>query len=123
MTSALVTIQWHCIHDPVPVHYKYRGQAPVVINRLSVAEESLEDGRRSILARVSVVNDDGNVILDTFVAPTERVTDFRTKVSGVRPQDIKGAGALSFKEVQRKMAEILKDRVLVGAGCKLNPDF
>ena len=28
-----------------------------------------EDGRRSILARVSVVNEDGGVVLDTFVPP------------------------------------------------------
>ena len=38
------------------------------------------DGKRSILARVSIVNEDGNVIMDKFVAPTERVTDYRTAV-------------------------------------------
>ena len=43
-----------------------------------------EDGKRSVLARVSVVNEDGNVVLDTFVAPGERVVDYRTRVSGVR---------------------------------------
>ena len=31
------------------------------------------------------MNEDGNVIMDKFVAPTERVTDYRTAVSGVRP--------------------------------------
>ena len=75
-----------------------------------------EDGRRSILARVSVVNEDGNVVLDTFVAPTEPVTDYRTRVSGVRPQDLRGAPP--FKEIQRKMADILKGRTLVGHALK-----
>jgi RNA exonuclease 4 len=75
-----------------------------------------EDGRRSILARVSVVNEDGNVVLDTFVAPTEHVTDYRTAVSGVRAQDLRGAPP--FKEIQRKMADILRGRILVGHALK-----
>ena len=41
-----------------------------------------EDGTRSVLARVTVVNEHGNVVLDTFVETTEKVTDYRTKVSG-----------------------------------------
>ena len=43
-------------------------------------------GEDSILARVSIVNHFGNLVYDSFVAATERVTDFRTAVSGVRPQ-------------------------------------
>lgn len=70
------------------------------------------DGEDSILARVSIVNHFGNLIYDTYVAATERVTDFRTQVSGIRPQDIKNAP--DFKSVQIKVAEIIKDRILVG---------
>jgi hypothetical protein len=43
------------------------------------------------------VNNEGNVLLDTFVAPSEAVTDYRTAVSGVRPADL--VGAPSFTEV------------------------
>jgi hypothetical protein len=32
--------------------------------------------------RVCLVNSAGNVLLDRYVRPQERVTDFRTKVSG-----------------------------------------
>ena len=46
------------------------------------------DGQDSILARVSIVNQFGQCIYDTFVKPTELVTDYRTHVSGVRRQDI-----------------------------------
>ena len=74
------------------------------------------DGRKSILARVSVVNEDGNVVLDTFVSPTEYVVDYRTQVSGVRPSDLKGAPG--FKEIQLKMANILKGRTLIGHALK-----
>ena len=75
-----------------------------------------EDGTRSVLARVSVVNEDGNVVLDTFVSPGERVVDYRTRVSGVRASDLRGAPP--FKEIQRKMADILKGRTLIGHALK-----
>ena len=55
-------------------------------------------GRRSILARVSVVDYDCAVLYDTFVAPTESVTDYRTRFSGVRQEDLKDAPL--FKVVQ-----------------------
>jgi len=77
------------------------------------------DGKRSILARVSIVNDDGNVIMDKFVIPTERVTDYRTAVSGVRAKDLTAAnGAVAFKKVQAQMSELLKGRILVGHSLK-----
>ncbi len=46
------------------------------------------DGEDSILARVSIVNHFGKCIYDKYVKPTERVTDYRTAVSGIRPADI-----------------------------------
>uniref|UniRef100_A0A3Q0SNQ0 Exonuclease domain-containing protein n=1 Tax=Amphilophus citrinellus TaxID=61819 RepID=A0A3Q0SNQ0_AMPCI len=47
------------------------------------------DGEDSILARVSIVNQFGKCIYDRYVKPTEKVTDYRTAVSGIRPEDIK----------------------------------
>lgn len=47
------------------------------------------NGEDSILARVSLVNQFGKCIYDKFVKPTERVTDYRTAVSGIRPADVK----------------------------------
>ena len=46
-------------------------------------------GAESVLARVSLVNAHGHVLLDSYVRPKERVVDFRTHVSGVRPVDVK----------------------------------
>jgi RNA exonuclease 4 len=48
----------------------------------------IEDGRRSMLARVSLVNSFGNVIYDKFVQPQEEVTDLRTRVSGIRSENL-----------------------------------
>lgn len=45
-------------------------------------------GHDSILARISVVNQYGHCVYDKFVKPREEVTDYRTWVSGVRPQDL-----------------------------------
>ncbi|NXY23788.1 REXO4 exonuclease, partial [Atrichornis clamosus] len=69
-------------------------------------------GEDSIVARVSIVNQFGKCIYDKFVKPTEKVTDYRTAVSGIRPQNInKGE---DFKTVQKEVADILKGRILVG---------
>ena len=74
------------------------------------------DGYRSILARVSVVNSDGNMVYDTFVAPTREVTDYRTWVSGVRPKDL--AGAPTLEKVQAEVKALIADRVVVGHALK-----
>ncbi|KAJ1918706.1 3'-5' exonuclease [Mycoemilia scoparia] len=69
-------------------------------------------GIRSMLARVSLVNYYGVTVMDEFVKPQEKVTDYRTWVSGIRPQDI--ANAPSFKEVQKRVADLFKDRIIIG---------
>jgi RNA exonuclease 4 len=46
------------------------------------------DHENSALARVSIVNFHGHCVLDCFVKPKEKVTDWRTWVSGVSPKDM-----------------------------------
>ncbi|GAA5957514.1 hypothetical protein JCM3765_001165 [Sporobolomyces pararoseus] len=69
-------------------------------------------GVESTLARVSIVNYHGHTVLDRFVRPREKVTDYRTWVSGVREEDLRNAP--SFIEVQKEVSELLKGRILVG---------
>ncbi|KAM3825715.1 RNA exonuclease 4 isoform 1-T2 [Vipera latastei] len=69
-------------------------------------------GEDSILARVSVVNLFGKCVYDKYVRPTEKVTDYRTAVSGIRPEHLKTGE--DFKTVQKEVADILKGRILVG---------
>lgn len=78
------------------------------------------DGKKSALARVSVVNWEGIVLLDTFVRVPERVTDFRTKVSGVRAKDIavKNENAMNHDEVRLAVGNILQNKILVGHALK-----
>uniref|UniRef100_A0AAZ3RZP7 RNA exonuclease 4 n=1 Tax=Oncorhynchus tshawytscha TaxID=74940 RepID=A0AAZ3RZP7_ONCTS len=70
------------------------------------------DGEDSIVARVSLVNQFGKCIYDKHVKPTEKVTDYRTAVSGIRPENIKNGE--NVKTVQTEVAEILQGRTLVG---------
>ena len=69
-------------------------------------------GSRSVLARVSIVNWHGHVVLDRFVKPKELVTDYRTWVSGVRARDLRDAP--SFEAVQKEVADLFRGRVVVG---------
>ncbi|KJH47894.1 exonuclease [Dictyocaulus viviparus] len=77
------------------------------------------DGDDDLLARVSIVNEEGKIVYDKYVKPKERVTDYRTAISGILPANI--ANGLPFYVAQREVAKILQDRIVVGHG--LNNDF
>ena len=64
------------------------------------------NGKDSALARVSVVNHFGEVLLDEFVKPIEEVVDYRTKVSGIRPSDLEN-GELFFYILSRQFVDTL----------------
>lgn len=74
------------------------------------------NGKDSILARVSIVNQFGHCVYDKYVKVTEKVTDYRTKVSGIRPQDLENGE--DFKVVQKEVSDIMNGRVLVGHSIK-----
>lgn len=69
-------------------------------------------GHESALARVSVVDFHGRQVYDSYVRPQERVTDWRTPVSGIAPRDMRLARA--FADVQRDVAALLDGRILIG---------
>jgi RNA exonuclease 4 len=69
-------------------------------------------GVSSILARVSIVNSSGDLVYDTFVSPTEKITDYRTPWSGIRAKDLVGAPPKSH--VVDRVKAIVRGRVLVG---------
>lgn len=78
------------------------------------------DGKKSALARASVTNWEGVVLLDTFVRVPERVTDFRTHVSGVRPKNIhvRNEEAMDHEECRLAVGKLLLDKILVGHALK-----
>ncbi|KAI8993346.1 ribonuclease H-like domain-containing protein [Pilobolus umbonatus] len=72
------------------------------------------DGTDSALARVSLVNYNGAVLLDTYVKPMEKVTDYRTHVSGIEPHHLQGDNAITLREAQEKTEAIIRNRILIG---------
>ena len=81
-----------------------------------------KNGRISALARVSVTDWNGNVLLDTFVKVPTKVTDFRTQWSGVSAKHIKAKSAMEVEECRKTVAELLKGKVLVGHALKNDLD-
>ncbi len=79
------------------------------------------NGKRSALARVSIVDWDLKVVLDTYVQVMDRVTDYRTPVSGIKPKHLKGSNAMNFRKCREYVAKLLKDKIVVGHG--LENDF
>jgi len=79
-------------------------------------------GLTSRLARVAIVNWHGEVVYDAHVRVEEKVTDYRTFVSGITPGDLlESSGAVSFDEARYAVMEHTRGRVLVGHG--LRNDF
>ncbi|KAH8259448.1 hypothetical protein KR026_004729 [Drosophila bipectinata] len=70
------------------------------------------NGQDDMVARVSIVNRVGEVLLDKHVKPRQEVTDYRTSVSGIRPQDI--ANGEDFAVVQNEVVKLLHGKILVG---------
>ncbi|XP_062195494.1 uncharacterized protein LOC133898780 [Phragmites australis] len=69
-------------------------------------------GSKSALGRVTLVNSFGNVVYDEYVRTVERIVDYRTRISGIRPKHMNKAK--EFWIVQKEVAELIKGRVLVG---------
>ncbi|KAM5438622.1 3'-5' exonuclease [Microsporum ferrugineum] len=66
----------------------------------------------SALARVSIVNYNGDQVYDSYVRPKEMVTDWRSSVSGILPKHM--VEARSLETVQRDVAKLLDNRILIG---------
>lgn len=74
------------------------------------------EGVESTLARVSVVNYHGATMLDRFVRPREKVTDYRTWVSGVREEDLRNGKLVSVQ--RRNIIDSLNRRSLSADICR-----
>ncbi|XP_049296254.1 RNA exonuclease 4 [Anopheles funestus] len=104
--------------------YKNRPASPEkllaeVTNRIALDCEMVgigADGKEHMLARVSIVNEQGEVIIDLYVKPQETVIDYRTDISGIRPEHI--AHGVDFKTVRELVRKIIHGKTLVGHALK-----
>ncbi|CAG8583442.1 8783_t:CDS:2 [Ambispora leptoticha] len=77
-----------------------------------------ERGIESALARVSIVDFECNRVLDEYVKPEQPITDYRTEYSGITKDSL--INASSLKDVQGKVSEIIKDKIVVGHSIHLD---
>ncbi|MBN3323362.1 I20L2 protein, partial [Atractosteus spatula] len=69
-------------------------------------------GKRSELARCSIVGYDGDVIYDQYILPVNRVTDYRSRWSGIRPHHLRQA--TPFQVAKKQIMKLLQGKVVVG---------
>jgi DNA polymerase III epsilon subunit-like protein len=119
----LVTETWdHSPQSPAAVSphsfYSYPVYSPHMAHRFVALDCEMvgvgPGGQRSVLARVSVVNFNGTSLFDTFVTVQEKVTDYRTFVSGVRAEDLVSPNAMDFGECRRYVQKLIANKVLIG---------
>ncbi|KAM0348754.1 hypothetical protein ACHAPU_004193 [Fusarium lateritium] len=77
-------------------------------------------GHESVLARVSIVDFHGVQIYDSYVKPKEKVTNWRTDVSGISQKSMRFAR--DFEEVQTDIDKLLRGRILIGHDLKHDLD-
>ncbi|EEA06915.1 exonuclease family protein [Cryptosporidium muris RN66] len=65
-----------------------------------------DKGQISVLGRIAVVNDKLELLMDTFVRPSYRVTNFRTKWSGLTWNDLKDGEC--FETVRQRFLHIVE---------------
>ncbi|THV05266.1 hypothetical protein K435DRAFT_895306 [Dendrothele bispora CBS 962.96] len=71
-------------------------------------------GTTSMLARIVIVDFQGQTILDTYVQPTMKVTDYRTAQTGIESQHLYSRSAASFDAIQKYVANTIEGHILVG---------
>jgi len=71
-------------------------------------------GVRSALARVSIVDSEGVVLMDRYVLPREKITDYRTHITGISAATLKRPGVLREEVAIEKAAALLSGKVVVG---------
>ena len=74
-----------------------------------------------MLARVSLVNGNGEVLLDKYVRPTGKVKDYVTWVSGVTEANLEGENVLEFEKARLEVLRKIEGKIVVGH--QLNSDF
>ncbi|KAK6456791.1 uncharacterized protein RJT20DRAFT_34426 [Scheffersomyces xylosifermentans] len=67
-----------------------------------------------VLTRISIINFQGEVVLDKLVKPKEEITDYLTKYSGITEKKLEDV-TTTLEDIQKEVVSIIsKDDVLIG---------
>ena len=73
-----------------------------------------KDGTQSALARISIVDYYGNVVMDEYIKPGRKVTDYRSFVSGITPEILQKNAKMDYATCRKKVIRLLRGNILVG---------
>ncbi|KAJ7783703.1 hypothetical protein DFH07DRAFT_199489 [Mycena maculata] len=71
-------------------------------------------GTTSMLARVVLVDFQGEYILDRFVRPTMNVVDYRFATTGIQNWQLVSKDAIHFNILQQEVANKIRGKIVVG---------
>lgn len=84
-------------------------------------EMCLTEGGQSELARISIVNWDGDVVLDELVKPPRPVKDYLTQFSGIT-EEMLAPVTTTLPDIQKRLLSIITPRTVL-VGHSLNSDM
>lgn len=73
-----------------------------------------KDGTQSALARISILDYYGNVVMDEYIKPGRKVTDYRSFVSGITPDILQTKAKMNFATCRKQVIKLLRGKVLIG---------
>lgn len=71
-------------------------------------------GTRSALARVSIVDSEGVVLMDRFVKPDEPITDYRTHITGITAERLTRKDVMKPEAAKEQAAALMEGKLVVG---------
>lgn len=74
-------------------------------------------GQNSSIARVVIIDWEGEILFDEYIKQTQAVTDYRTFISGITPEVLSGA-TYSLRDARKKILRILYGKFLIGHALK-----
>lgn len=84
-------------------------------------EMCLTEGGQSELARISIMNWDGDVVLDELVKPPRPVTDYLTQFSGIT-EEMLAPVTTTLPDIQKRLLSLITPRTVL-VGHSLNSDM
>ncbi|KAF6766241.1 hypothetical protein DFP72DRAFT_11900 [Ephemerocybe angulata] len=81
---------------------------------VSIGATTTHYGQKNVpmIARVTLVDYNGNTLLDTYVRPTYHITDYRSAQTGLDYSHLQAAP--TFTQVQDAVARLIQNNILVG---------